>query len=73
MCILVFNIYFDYRAMGTVGDIQVSFVDNKTIFFRTPPCGIMAAERNLTVPIIVTQNDIQIAHVDFIYLTRKLF
>jgi len=71
--ILVFNIYFDYGSMGQLGDINVSFVDLKTIFFVTPPCPMLIAERNLTVPIIVIQNDLIIACIDFIYLTRKLF
>jgi len=59
--------------MGKFSDINVSFVDSKSIFFQTPPCSMLAAERNLTVPIIITQNDLIIGRVDFVYLTRKLF
>jgi hypothetical protein len=70
---LVFNIYFDYGSMGRLGDIKVSFVDSKTIFFQTPPCQILSTGQNLIVPIIVTQNDFIIARVDFVYLTRELF
>ncbi|CAF4709860.1 unnamed protein product [Rotaria sp. Silwood1] len=65
----IFNIYFDYGSMGRLGDIKVTFVDSKTIFFQTPPCQMLIAEQNFTVPIIVTQNDLVIAHIDFIYLT----
>ncbi|CAF2631998.1 unnamed protein product [Rotaria sp. Silwood2] len=64
----IFNIYFDYGSMGKLGDIKITFVDSKTIFFQTPPCQMSIAERNFTVPIIVTQNDLIIARVDFIYL-----
>ncbi|CAF0946284.1 unnamed protein product [Rotaria sp. Silwood1] len=65
----IFNIYFDYGSMGRLGDIKVTFVDSKTIFFQTPPCQMLIAEQNFTVPIIVTQNDLVIARIDFIYLT----
>jgi hypothetical protein len=69
----VFNIYFDYGSMGQWNDIKISFVDTKTIFFVTPPCPMLVAEQNLTVPLIVTQNDLIIARIDFVYLTRKYF
>ena len=69
---LVFKIYFDYGSMGKFDDIIISFVDSKTIFFRTPPCLMLEAERDLMIPIIVTQTDIVIARVDFVYLTCKL-
>jgi hypothetical protein len=59
--------------MGRLSDINVSFIDSKTIFFQTPPCPILVAEQNLKVPIIITQNDLLIACIEFIYLTRKLF
>jgi len=59
--------------MGRIDDINVSFVDSKTIFFHTPQCPILVAEQNFKVPIIITQNDLLIASIDFIYLTRKLF
>jgi hypothetical protein len=70
--ILVFNIYFDYGSMGQLNDIRISFVDSKTICFQTPPCPMLVAEQNLTVPLIVTQNDLIIARIDFVYLTRKI-
>ena len=57
--------------MGQLNDIKVSFVDSKTIFFQTPPCPMLAAEQNLTVPLVVTQNDLIIARIDFVYLARK--
>ena len=58
--------------MGKMSDIKVSYVDFKTIYFQTPPCLVLAAETNFTIPIIVTQNDLIIARIDFVYLTRKL-
>jgi hypothetical protein len=58
--------------MGRLGDIKVSFVDSKTIFFQAPPCPILLAEQDLSVPIIVTQNDLVIARINFLYLARKL-
>ncbi len=70
--VLVFNIYFDYGSMGRLDDIKVSFVDSKTIFFQTPPCSLLAAEQNVAIPIIVTQNDLVIARINFVYLARKL-
>lgn len=69
--ILVFNIYFDYGSMGKFNDIQVSSVDSRTIFFQTPSCPLIAAGQNLVVPIVVTQNDLIIAQIDYIYLARK--
>ena len=69
---VVFNIYFDYGPLGKLGDIQVSFVDSKTIFFRTPTCFLTIGDQNCSVPIVVTQNDLIIAQIDFLYLTRKL-
>jgi hypothetical protein len=57
--------------MGRLYDIKVSFVDSKTIFFQTPPCPILLAEENISVPIVVTQNDLVIAQINFVYLTRK--
>jgi hypothetical protein len=69
--VLVFNIYFDYGLMGRLSDIKVSFVDSKTIFFQTPPCPILLAEENISVPIVVTQNDLVIAQINFVYLARK--
>jgi hypothetical protein len=69
----VFNIYFDYGPMGKIGDIQVTFVDTKTIFFQTPPCAMLAAEQDLTISIIVIQNVSILARTEFVYLARKLF
>ncbi|CAF3920202.1 unnamed protein product [Rotaria sordida] len=65
----VFSIFFDYGSMGKIAAIKLTFVDSKTIFFQTPPCPMLMAERNLTVQIIVIQNDLIIACIDFIYLT----
>lgn len=69
--ILVFSIYFDYGAMGKSSDFKVLLVDSRTIFFRTPACPLLAVSQNLIVPIVVIQNDVVIAKVDYIYLARK--
>ncbi len=71
--IIAFNIYFDYGTLGRVGDIKVSFVDSKTIFFQTPPCAMLVTGKDLTIPIIVMQNDVILARIEFAYLARKLF
>lgn len=70
--ISVLHVYFDYGTMGKLDGIKVSFVDSKTIYFQTPPCQILSSERNITVPIIIAQNDMIIASFDFVYLTRKI-
>lgn len=71
LSVLGFNIYFDFGEAGKVDDIQISFVDSKTIFFQTPPCQTLIGDYNIRAQIIVTQHDLTIASIDFIYLTRK--
>lgn len=66
-----FSIYFDYGSANRLGGIRVTFVDTKTIFFRTPPCKVAPGDQNLKVPIVVVQNDLILTHIEFLYLARK--
>ncbi|CAF3963887.1 unnamed protein product [Adineta steineri] len=65
-----FNVYFDYLPNGIV-DIQVSFVDSKTIFFQTPSCKNPEFRENSIVPLIVMQGDFILARIDFVYKKRR--
>ncbi|CAF1022482.1 unnamed protein product [Adineta steineri] len=65
-----FNVYFDYHSNGIV-DIQVTFVDSKTIFFQTPPCKNPEFRENSIVPLIVIQGDFILARIDFVYKKRR--
>lgn len=68
---LAFSIYFDYGTMGKYHDIKVTLVDSRTIFFQSPPCPLLADSKNYAVPIVVIQNDLIIAQIDYVYLTRE--
>lgn len=57
--------------MGKFSDLNPVLVDSRTIFFQAPSCPLIAAGQNVIVPIIVTQNDLIIAQMDYIYLARK--
>jgi hypothetical protein len=45
------------------------FVDTKTISFYTPRCPVPLTRDNpsITIPIVVTQNDTEIARINFVY------
>jgi hypothetical protein len=47
----------------------MNFVDTKTISFYTPPCPVPLTRHNpsLSIPIVVTQNGVEIARIPFIY------
>jgi hypothetical protein len=49
----------------------MEFVDVKTISFYTPQCPVPLTKENPTVsvPIVVTQGDLEVARVDFVYQT----
>jgi len=58
--------------MNHIDDIQVDFVDTKTIAFLTPPCPIQAiGNQRMYVPIVVLQGNEEIARVNFLYQSCK--
>ena len=66
------NLYLDYGAMGRSPDLSTIFVDFKTVLFRTPPCPLRKCEQNVNVQIIIAQNELIIASIDFVYLARRI-
>jgi hypothetical protein len=54
--------------MNNTEEIQIDFVDTKTIAFITPPCPVKAIEnQKLEIPIVVIQGNEEIARINFLY------
>ncbi|CAM4842287.1 unnamed protein product [Rotaria magnacalcarata] len=63
------TVCFEHPSINSRSTVNLEFVDTKTILFYSPPCPFTLTIDNPTVsiPIVVTQNNLVIAHVDFIY------
>ncbi|CAF1500034.1 unnamed protein product [Rotaria sordida] len=62
------QIYFECPSSNKKDLIHFEFVDMKTIAFTTPPCPIQAnGNQSIEIPIVVHQNDNEIARVNFLY------
>ncbi len=72
-CFLAFTVRFGHPSIDPRSTLNMAFVDSKTIVFHTPPCPVLLTRENpsVSIPIIVTQNEIEIARVDFIYQSCK--
>lgn len=66
---LAFTVRFDHPLMGQRSTLNLVFVDTKTISFYTPQCPVTLTKENpsCTIPIVVTQNDVELARIDFVY------
>lgn len=55
--------------------MDIAFVDNKTISLFTPPCPVLLTRENptISIPIVVTQSDVELARIDFVYQSSGLF
>jgi len=66
--LLVCKVIFEHPLMNQHDEIQIEFVDTKTIVFVTPPCPIQAnGHQRIYIPIVVTQSGEEIARVNFLY------
>ncbi|CAF1232273.1 unnamed protein product [Rotaria sordida] len=62
------QIYFECPSSNKKDLIHFEFVDMKTIAFTTPPCPIQAnGNQSIEIPIVIHQNDNEIARVNFLY------
>jgi len=66
---LAFEVRFVHPSIGQSSTVNLEFVDAKTMSFNTPPCPVTLTRENptISIPIVVTQGDTEIARVDFIY------
>jgi hypothetical protein len=66
---LAFSVRFDHPSMDQRSTVNMVFVDTKTISFYSPPCPVLLTRENpsYSVPIVVTQNNNELARIDFIY------
>ncbi|CAF2375946.1 unnamed protein product [Rotaria sp. Silwood2] len=64
-----FFVRFVHPFIDPKSTINFEFLDTKTILFHTPPCPIPLTRDNpsVSIPIVVTQNDLEIARVNFVY------
>ncbi|CAF0971435.1 unnamed protein product [Rotaria sordida] len=62
------QVYFEGSSSNEKSQINIEFVDMKTIAFTTPPCPIQAfGNQNIEIPIVVSQSGEEIARVNFLY------
>ncbi|CAF4194109.1 unnamed protein product, partial [Adineta steineri] len=62
------EIYFEYPSLQRQEPVSFRFVDSKTITFTTPSCLIEVNENHkIEVPIVVRQNNQEVARVNFCY------
>jgi hypothetical protein len=66
---IAFTVRFVHPSIDQRVAVNLEFVDAKTISFYTPRCPVILTRENPTlyIPIVVTQGDVEIARVDFIY------
>lgn len=66
---LAFTVRFDHPSIDSRSTVNMVFVDTKTISFYSPPCPIILTQDNpsCTIPIVVTQNNNELARIDFMY------
>ena len=66
---LAFTVRFDHPTVDPRSTLNMVFVDTKTISFYSPPCPIQLTRDNpsCTIPIVVTQNNSELARINFIY------
>ncbi|CAF3726030.1 unnamed protein product [Rotaria sordida] len=62
------QVYFGCSSLNKKRRIHFEFVDMKTITFTTPPCPIQSTgNQSIEIPIVVSQSDVEIARVNFLY------
>ncbi|CAF1060927.1 unnamed protein product [Rotaria sordida] len=64
-----FTVRFVHPLINPTSSISLEFLDTKTILFYTPPCPVPLTRNNpsISIPIVVTQNGLEIARVNFVY------
>ena len=70
---LAFQLNFEHHALHNIFPVEITSLDSKTVSFRTPPCPRdLQGNQTLSMDIVVTQNNAEIARVDFLYRASKL-
>ncbi|CAF0725571.1 unnamed protein product [Rotaria sp. Silwood1] len=64
-----FTVRFVHPLIDSRSCTNLEFLDTKTILFYTPACPVPLTRDNptISIPIVVTQNNLEIARVDFVY------